>query len=141
MTVIITLFFSNILYVVYRPMFIGPPKLVFIKTSDGGTQTAIRPGAPKGQTILVAPAPTTDTPAVATPNPVSTGTVATNTVSEDSSDDPPPPRILRKNAERKYGKRQKTETKSDNEDVKEAEDAQDNASVASSEYLYNFIHF
>nr|XP_021182013.2 zinc finger and BTB domain-containing protein 17 isoform X1 [Helicoverpa armigera]XP_021182014.2 zinc finger and BTB domain-containing protein 17 isoform X1 [Helicoverpa armigera] len=118
-----------------RPMFIGPPKLVFIKTTEGGTQAAIRPGAPKGQTILVAPAPTAEptVAAVATPTPApSTVTVATTTVSEDSSDEPLTPRILRRHAaERKYGKRQKTETKSDNEDTKDSEEGHDNVSEAS----------
>lgn len=45
----------------HRPMFIGPPKLVFIKTTEAtGGAAGLRPGAPKGQTILVAPAPTSD---------------------------------------------------------------------------------
>ncbi|KAJ8732253.1 hypothetical protein PYW08_014983 [Mythimna loreyi] len=126
-----------------RPMFIGPPKLVFIKTTEGGTQAAIRPGGPKGQTILVAPAPTAaEPPAVTatattpatttvTPSPApTTVTVATTTVSEDS-DEPLTPRILRRHTERKYGKRQKTETKSDNEETKDSEEGQDNASEAS----------
>lgn len=126
-------------------MFIGPPKLVFIKTTEGGTQAAIRPGGPKGQTILVAPAPSAAEPTVTatvttsattvTPTPApSTVTVATTTVSEDS-DEPLTPRILRRHTERKYGKRQKTETKSDNEETKDSEEGQDNASEASSKCL------
>ncbi|XP_046960522.1 zinc finger and BTB domain-containing protein 17-like isoform X1 [Vanessa cardui] len=114
---------------VTRPMFIGPPKLVFIKTADGGTQAALRPGAPKGQTILVAPAPTTEmtTATVTTPTVTTTATVSNTT--EDSSDETPPPRILRRHAaERKYGKRQKTENAE--KEAKEAEE-QDNASVSS----------
>ncbi|CAH0699726.1 unnamed protein product [Spodoptera exigua] len=115
-----------------RPMFIGPPKLVFIKTSEGGAQAAIRPGGPKGQTILVAPAPTAEpTVAVATATPTATSTpapttvtVATTTASEESSDEPLTPRILRRHTERKYGKRQKTEVKSD-EDMKDGEETQD----------------
>ncbi|XP_038210404.1 zinc finger and BTB domain-containing protein 42-like isoform X1 [Zerene cesonia] len=88
-----------------RPMFIGPPKLVFIKTSDGTTQAAIRPGVPKGQTILVAPAPSTETTSTIT-MPTPTVTIAT----EDTNDDTIPTRVLRRNAtERKYGKKQKTE--------------------------------
>ncbi|XP_026486162.1 zinc finger and BTB domain-containing protein 17-like isoform X1 [Vanessa tameamea] len=114
---------------VTRPMFIGPPKLVFIKTADGGTQAALRPGAPKGQTILVAPAPTTEmtTATVTTPTATTTATVSHTT--EDSSDETPPPRILRRHAaERKYGKRQKTENAE--KEAKEAEE-QENASVSS----------
>ncbi|KAH9629203.1 hypothetical protein HF086_009593 [Spodoptera exigua] len=115
-----------------RPMFIGPPKLVFIKTSEGGAQAAIRPGGPKGQTILVAPAPTAEPAvAVATATPTATSTpapttvtVATTTASEESSDEPLTPRILRRHTERKYGKRQKTEVKSD-EDMKDGEETQD----------------
>ncbi|CAH0727967.1 unnamed protein product, partial [Brenthis ino] len=112
---------------VTRPMFIGPPKLVFIKTSEGGTQ-ALRPGAPvKGQTILVAPAPTTDTTAtITTPTPSSTVTIS----SIEDSDDTPPPRILRRHAaERKYGKRQKADPM-ESEESKEADET-DNASVSS----------
>ncbi|XP_035428727.2 zinc finger and BTB domain-containing protein 17 isoform X1 [Spodoptera frugiperda] len=115
-----------------RPMFIGPPKLVFIKTSEGGAQAAIRPGAPKGQTILVAPAPTADAVAVATATATATPaattvTVATTTASEESSDEPLTPRILRRHTERKYGKRQKTEVKSD-DDGKDGEETQDSES-------------
>lgn len=123
-------------------MFIGPPKLVFIKTSEGGAQAAIRPGAPKGQTILVAPAPTADAVAVATATATATPaattvTVATTTASEESSDEPLTPRILRRHTERKYGKRQKTEVKSD-DDGKDGEETQD--SESSSELIFiNFI--
>ncbi|XP_063821288.1 ras-responsive element-binding protein 1-like isoform X2 [Ostrinia nubilalis] len=119
-----------------RPMFIGPPKLVFIKTTEGGTQATLRPGGPKGQTILVAPAPTSSsdvstlTTVTATTTPA-TMTVATTTIADDSPDEAPPPRILRRHvAERKYGKKQKTASNTDNEEAKE-EDAQDNVSVSS----------
>lgn len=114
-----------------RPMFIGPPKLVFIKTTEGGTQATLRPGAPKGQTILVASAPTADSlpNTITTPSPTST---STNTVADDSPDEAPPIRILRRHAvERKYGKRQKTDT-TEAEETKDEE--QDNASVTSSKY-------
>lgn len=114
-------------------MFIGPPKLVFIKTTEG-TQ-ALRPGAPKGQTILVAPAPTTDTTTtITTPTPSSTVTL-TNV---DDNDDTPPPRILRRHAaERKYGKRQKIDVV-ESEESKD-NDEQDNASISSSKYLYSYM--
>ncbi|CAG9560201.1 unnamed protein product [Danaus chrysippus] len=103
---------------VTRPMFIGPPKLVFIKTSEGSTQAAaLRPGAPKGQTILVAPAPTTEA-----------NTVPILSNAEDSPDETPPPRILRRHAaERKYGKKQKT----DQAEEEKEQDDHDNASVSS----------
>ncbi|KAM3961965.1 uncharacterized protein ACR2FA_004049 [Aphomia sociella] len=118
---------------VTRPMFIGPPKLVFIKTTEGGTQAALRPGAPKGQTILVAPAQKSDSTAMATkvaaPAPVST--VATTTIADDSSDEAPPTRILRRHAaERKYGKKQRVEVNTEPEESKE-EDNQDNVSETS----------
>ncbi|XP_075970223.1 uncharacterized protein LOC142972802 isoform X2 [Anticarsia gemmatalis] len=123
---------------VTRPMFIGPPKLVFIKTTEGATGAAsLRPGAPKGQTILVAPAPTSDAATMAT---VATSTSATVSVasgagSEDSQDEPLTPRILRRHAaERKYGKRQKTDTNTDNED-KETDDTHDTASETSKKSL------
>ena len=108
-------------------MFIGPPKLVFIKTTEGAQ--ALRPGAPKNQTILVAPAPTTDTTTITAPTP------ATVTISNvDDSDDTPPPRILRRHAaERKYGKRQKIDV-SETEESKD-NDEQDNASISSSKYF------
>ncbi|CAH0627273.1 unnamed protein product [Chrysodeixis includens] len=103
-----------------RPMFIGPPKLVFIKTAEGTTQAAIRPVAPKGQTILVTAQTSVDTSTVTTvttPSPATS--IATN---EDSSEEQPAPRILRRHAaERKYGKRQKTGTRSD-EDSKDSEE-------------------
>ncbi|CAH2075040.1 unnamed protein product, partial [Iphiclides podalirius] len=128
---------------VTRPMFIGPPKLVFIKTSEGGTTAALRPGATKGQTILVAPAPQTETTmatAVIT-NPIPTAS-ATSTVSDDSPDEAPPQRILRRRgAEKKYGKRQKTDIGTETEEGKDSEDNQDNASETSSHVLiYVLIH-
>lgn len=102
-------------------MFIGPPKLVFIKTAEGTTQAAIRPVAPKGQTILVAAPTGVETPTVTTvttPSPTTSGAPS----NDDSSEDQPAPRILRRHAaERKYGKRTKTGTKSD-EDAKDAEE-------------------
>ncbi|CAG5058602.1 unnamed protein product [Parnassius apollo] len=120
---------------VTRPMFIGPPKLVFIKTSEGGTTAALRPGGPKGQTILVAPAPQTETSlatAVTASTPTSTISVASTTISDDSPDEAPPPRILRRHAaERKYGKRQKTDNNPESEETKDSEDNQDNASETS----------
>ncbi|XP_012544248.1 uncharacterized protein LOC101736836 isoform X2 [Bombyx mori] len=103
-----------------RPMFIGPPKLVFIKTTEGGTQAALRPCAPKGQTILVAPAPTSDAPTLTT----MTATAATSTANPvaEASEDSPPPRILRRHVtEKKYGKRQKTERNTE-EDAKDNDD-------------------
>ncbi|XP_049865723.1 ras-responsive element-binding protein 1 isoform X2 [Pectinophora gossypiella] len=109
---------------VTRPMFIGPPKLVFIKTSEGGTQAALRPGAPKGQTILVTQAPQSDS-SVATATASTQGptiTVAPTTIADDSPDEAPHPRILRRHAtERKYGKKQKTDTNNDAEDSKESD--------------------
>ncbi|XP_059048328.1 zinc finger and BTB domain-containing protein 17 isoform X3 [Achroia grisella] len=118
---------------VTRPMFIGPPKLVFIKTTEGGTQAALRPGAPKGQTILVAPAQTADSTAIATtvaaPAPVQS--VAVATIADDSPDEAPPPRILRRHAaERKYGKKQRVEASTETEEAKD-DDNQDNVSVTS----------
>ncbi|CAH2991973.1 unnamed protein product [Chilo suppressalis] len=118
---------------VTRPMFIGPPKLVFIKTTEGGTQATLRPGGPKGQTILVAPAPTAtatqaDSSAIATiaTPPTSTVSITTTTI-DDSPDEAPPPRILRRHAtERKYGKKPKTTST----DIEESKD-DDNASVTS----------
>ncbi|XP_026729670.1 zinc finger and BTB domain-containing protein 17-like isoform X2 [Trichoplusia ni] len=113
-----------------RPMFIGPPKLVFIKTAEGTTQAAIRPVAPKGQTILVA-APTgvetSTVTTVTTPSPTTSGAPS----NDDSSEDQPTPRILRRHAaERKYGKRTKTGTKSD-EDAKDAEELDSKKSIQS----------
>ncbi|XP_048484855.1 zinc finger and BTB domain-containing protein 42 isoform X1 [Plutella xylostella] len=111
-----------------RPMFIGPPKLVFIKTTEGGGQTALRPGAPKGQTILVAPAPTPE----ATPAPAPAPTV--QVIATPSPDRESPvettPRVLRRQAaERKYGKKQRTETNNDEESKeKESEEVQDSSS-------------
>ncbi|CAB3243692.1 unnamed protein product [Arctia plantaginis] len=121
---------------VTRPMFIGPPKLVFIKTTEAtGGAAGLRPGAPKGQTILVAPAPTSDSAtmtSVASPATASTISVASTASNEDLQDEPPPPRILRRHAaERKYGKKQKTDTSNDNEEQKEPEETHDNVSVAS----------
>lgn len=125
-------------------MFIGPPKLVFIKTTEGGTQAALRPGAPKGQTILVAPAPSSDAATVTGPKTVTTPlpnltpspTVTSNP--EDPGEDTPPPRILRRHAaERKYGKRQKTEPSMEDES-KDAEESQaDNASETSSNFFFH----
>lgn len=118
-------------------MFIGPPKLVFIKTSEGGTQAALRTGGPKGQTILVAPAPITSMADTASAtvsttsslNSTPTITVAPTTIADDSPDEAPPPRILRRHAaERKYGKRQKADTNTENDEAKD----DDNASVTSS---------
>ncbi|XP_022125767.2 zinc finger and BTB domain-containing protein 17 isoform X6 [Pieris rapae] len=91
-----------------RPMFIGPPKLVFIKTSDGTTQAAIRPGVPgtKGQTILVTPAPAN------TETTTSTITMPTPTISLaiDDAEEGIPARVVKRNvAEKKYGKKQKVE--------------------------------
>lgn len=78
-------------------MFIGPPKLVFIKTTEGSTQAAIRTATTlgtKGQTILVAPAPVTtqaSQQAVATVSSAANmATVATTTISDDTEDTPPP---------------------------------------------------
>lgn len=116
-------------------MFIGPPKLVFIKTSEGGTTAALRPGATKGQTILVAPAPQTETTmatAVIT-NPIPTVSATSAAASDDSQDETPPQRILRRHAaEKKYGKRQKTDPSGETEDGKDSEDNQDNNSETSS---------
>lgn len=128
----------------FRPMFIGPPKLVFIKTTEGGTQAALRPVAPKGQTILVTPAPSADTSTITaniTPTPSPSVTVTT-TIADDSPDEAPPPRILRRHAaERKYGKRQKTDVNMESEDIKTDEDNQDNVSVTSSKcYEFKIIY-
>ncbi|CAF4755272.1 unnamed protein product [Pieris macdunnoughi] len=92
-----------------RPMFIGPPKLVFIKTSDGTTQAAIRPAVPgtKGQTILVTPAPAN------TETTTSTITMPTPTISLalDDAEEGIPARVVKRNVvEKKYGKKQKVET-------------------------------
>ncbi|XP_013134474.1 PREDICTED: zinc finger and BTB domain-containing protein 17-like isoform X2 [Papilio polytes] len=117
---------------VTRPMFIGPPKLVFIKTSEGGT-TALRPGAPKGQTILVAQAPQPEimTSSVTTIPTPSIAVGSATTISDDSPDEAPPTRVLRRHAaEKKYGKRQKTEVK-ESEEAKDSEDNQDNVSETS----------
>ncbi|VVC98053.1 unnamed protein product [Leptidea sinapis] len=90
-----------------RPMFIGPPKLVFIKRADGTTKAAIQQGGvSKGQTILVSPAPSTEAQSSVTPVPPTTVAVTT-----EDPDEPPPTRVLRRHAtERKYGKRQKTDS-------------------------------
>ncbi|XP_063532737.1 zinc finger protein Xfin [Cydia strobilella] len=115
---------------VTRPMFIGPPKLVFIKTTEGGTQAAIRSAGPKGQTILVAPAPSLDTSTTsATTTTTSTSiAIASTTIADDSPDEAPAPRILRRHAaERKYGKRQKP----DDTDDKDADDTASKKSTAS----------
>ncbi|XP_039748883.1 zinc finger protein 275 isoform X2 [Pararge aegeria] len=122
-----------------RPMFIGPPKLVFIKTSDGTTQATLRPGGTKGQTILVAQAQpsteTTSTSAAATVTSASTSTTtATVTVADDSPDESPTPRLtVRHTVERKYGKRQKTDS-AETTEAKETDEA-DNASVSSKKSL------
>ncbi|XP_023937105.2 zinc finger protein 236 isoform X2 [Bicyclus anynana] len=114
---------------VTRPMFIGPPKLVFIKTTDGATQATLRPGGPKGQTILVAQAQPTEAIAASVSS-ASTSTTATVTVADDSPDEAPTTRLtIRHAVERKYGKRQRTEN-AEAADAKETED-QDNASVTS----------
>ncbi|XP_050672171.1 zinc finger protein Xfin-like [Leptidea sinapis] len=88
-------------------MFIGPPKLVFIKRADGTTKAAIQQGGvSKGQTILVSPAPSTEAQSSVTPVPPTTVAVTT-----EDPDEPPPTRVLRRHAtERKYGKRQKTDS-------------------------------
>ncbi|XP_063378795.1 zinc finger and BTB domain-containing protein 42 [Cydia fagiglandana] len=115
---------------VTRPMFIGPPKLVFIKTTEGGTQAALRSAGPKGQTILVAPAPSLDTSTTsATTTTTSTSiAIASTTIADDSPDEAPAPRILRRHAaERKYGKRQKPDDAED----KDAEDTASKKSTAS----------
>lgn len=112
-------------------MFIGPPKLVFIKTTEGGTQATLRPGGPKGQTILVAPAPAADSTHTAVTTVANT---TTTTIIDDSSDETPPPRILRRPTERKYGKKPKTDTNTE-EDSKETQDNHDNTSVTSSKLL------
>ncbi|XP_013177718.1 PREDICTED: zinc finger and SCAN domain-containing protein 32 isoform X2 [Papilio xuthus] len=117
---------------VTRPMFIGPPKLVFIKTSEGGT-TALRPCTSKGQTILVAhtPQPEIMTSSVTTIPTPSITVGSTTTISDDSPDEAPPTRVLRRHAaEKKYGKRQKTDTK-ETEEAKDSEDIQDNISETS----------
>ncbi|KAJ0180095.1 hypothetical protein K1T71_004686 [Dendrolimus kikuchii] len=116
---------------VTRPMFIGPPKLVFIKTTEGGTQATLRPGGPKGQTILVAPAPTADSTQTAL---ATVANNATTTIIDDSPDETPPPRILRRQTERKYGKKQKTDINTE-EDTKETEDNHDSTPVASKKTL------
>lgn len=111
---------------VTRPMFIGPPKLVFIKTSEAGGAAALRPGAPKGQTIIVAPATSDASTMASMTTPVTNvSSSSTAAASEEKEDDSPRPRILRKQPERKYGKRQKTETNTDSEETKETEETQD----------------
>ncbi|XP_030036730.2 zinc finger protein 629 isoform X2 [Manduca sexta] len=110
---------------VTRPMLIGPPKLVFIKTADGSTQAALRPGGPRGQTILVAPAPSPEGTTLTAPISMSSASVTSLASSSvvDDSDDAPAPRILRRHAaERKYGKRQKTDNVPQEEEVKETVD-------------------
>ncbi|XP_026328801.1 zinc finger and BTB domain-containing protein 17-like isoform X2 [Hyposmocoma kahamanoa] len=104
---------------VTRPMFIGPPKLVFIKTTEAGPQGSLRPGAPK---ILVAQAPAEGLAAtVGTPTaPVAP---ASTTTDESSNDTPTLPRILRRHAvEKKYGKRQKT-AETENDEAKDSDNA------------------
>jgi hypothetical protein len=114
-------------------MFIGPPKLVFIKTSEGTTQATLRPGGPKGQTILVAPAPTTEATTlatVATTTTASTVTVPTTTIADDSPDETPTPRILRRHAaERKYGKKKATATSTDNDESKDEDNVSETSSM------------
>ncbi|XP_069354864.1 zinc finger and BTB domain-containing protein 17-like isoform X1 [Maniola hyperantus] len=115
---------------VTRPMFIGPPKLVFIKTTEGGTQATLRSGGGKGQTILVAQAQPQESITATVTSSASSSTTATVTVADDSPDEAPPPRLTVRHAvERKYGKRQKTE-QMDTSDTKAAEE-HDNASVSS----------
>ncbi|XP_047516279.1 zinc finger and BTB domain-containing protein 17 isoform X2 [Pieris napi] len=115
-----------------RPMFIGPPKLVFIKTSDGTTQAAIRPAVPgtKGQTIFVTPAPAN------TETTTSTITMPTPTISLalDDAEEGIPARVVKRNvAEKKYGKKQKVETpeevKDDNASVSSKKSSQSNSAV------------
>ncbi|KAI5645172.1 BTB/POZ domain-containing protein [Phthorimaea operculella] len=124
---------------VTRPMFIGPPKLVFIKTTEGGTQAALRPGGPGGQTILVtqqAPQKQSETivNSVQSTTPTPTITVAPTTITDDSSDEAPPPRILRRHAnERKYGKKQKTDSVDNEEKDKEEETASSASSKKSNQ--------
>ncbi|XP_041976347.1 zinc finger and BTB domain-containing protein 14 isoform X2 [Aricia agestis] len=114
---------------VTRPMFIGPPKLVFIKTTEGGNQAALRPGAPKGQTILVRPAPSSDSmaTAVSTVSTTSTCSVA-STDGDDSPDEAPTPRILRKHTERKYGKKPKISESMETDESKDNEEQEDTVS-------------
>ncbi|KAL4704079.1 hypothetical protein ACJJTC_004425, partial [Scirpophaga incertulas] len=106
---------------VTRPMFIGPPKLVFIKTTEGGTQATLRPGAPKGQTILVAQAPTNVTSSITSvTTPAPTPTIASTTTADDSPDEAPVPRILRRHTtEKKYGKKPKPNASTENDDGKD----------------------
>lgn len=86
-------------------MFIGPPKLVFIKTAEGTTQAAIRPGNPMASNNSIAAKSHT---ILMTPNTVNSDTssvfsVATSTSSmpvsptmavDDAHDETPPPRYL-----------------------------------------------
>ncbi|XP_068630491.1 uncharacterized protein [Battus philenor] len=116
---------------VTRPMFIGPPKLVFIKTSEAGATAGLRPGAPKGQTILVAPAPQPETSMATAVVSTHTPTNATPaSVSDDSTDENIPIRTLRRHAaEKRQAKRLKTDA--DTDDAKDGEDYQDNSSETS----------
>lgn len=114
-------------------MFIGPPKLVFIKTTEAGPQGSLRPGAPK---ILVAQAPAEGLAAtVATPT--APAAPASTTTDESLNETQTLPRILRRHAtEKKYGKRQKT-AEAENEEAKDS----DNASETSSELPVLFIFY
>lgn len=114
-------------------MFVGPPKLVFIKTTEGGAQAALRPGGPKGQTILVAPQ-------VQDSNQSQTITISpARSVDRESPVEistprsPRSPRVLRRQTEKKYGKRQRTQAANDDEAKdKDVEDSQDNNSSEAS---------
>lgn len=87
-----------------RPMFIGPPKLVFIKTGEGGNpQPGFRSIGPKGQTILVT-SEMNKSVAVEVEKAVPVKEIEEST----------PPRILRRHAaERKYGKRARVDKSGD----------------------------
>lgn len=122
-------------------MFIGPPKLVFIKTTEGGGQTALRPGAPKGQTILVAPAPTPEATPAPTPAPT-VQVIATPSPDRESPVETTPRVLRRQAAERKYGKKQRTETNNDEESKeKESEEVQDSSSSNGSASKLDFFSF
>ncbi|GBP46912.1 Protein bric-a-brac 2 [Eumeta japonica] len=96
-----------------RPMFIGPPKLVFIKTTEGtGGQAGLRPIAPKGQTILVTPDINKAIVSSDTSEKTLTAVLSVPTEKDSSQtvEDITPPRILRRPApEKRYGKKARTE--------------------------------